>query len=222
MNESAFRTELHHLFRAAGWVDVPSRNAVICPKCGTKVLPPKGKPDTLCISPNKFGFVCEEKMYGKPTGPNWDNVPAFPFSRIEPQQRRWMDWWDTWADEDPYTGLKRGGAYIGLGTRHGTAGSISNPRMAWVVPWERWKWMENILKTGAGQESLPLAVRKGMNKTVQERGYDAISMLSHWELLWETGIGWRFGDNHPLLPEGYQYRDLAELTARWKELGDEY
>ena len=217
MNEAKFRGQVGRLIRTAGWWDLTGRDAVICPVCGAKVLPQKGRPDTICINPNRFGFVVEYKMYpllekGKP----WHEVSAFPFSEIEPEQRIWLSVWDSYAKEDPYSGVRPGGAYIGLGTRHGTAGARNTPRMGWLVPWQTWLRVEQRLKD-VGQASLPLVARKGLNKQVQALHLDAITLLSSWELLHVPNVGWRFSDNHPLYPPRGEYLDPNEITQKWTE-----
>lgn len=216
MKESVLRQEVGRLMRVAGWWDLATRDAMVCPRCHTKMLPPRGRPDSIYVSPNKFGCVIEFKMYDQPKGKQWDHVSAFGFSNIEPAQRIWMKVWDSYAKADPYTGIKKGGAYIGLGTRHGRTNSRNNPRMAWVVPWQRWLNMEEHLN-GVGQSSLPLVARKGMNKRVQTNHLDALTLLSPWELRWETPNGWRFPDHHPLRPPNGEYLNLSEITQRWKD-----
>ena len=217
MNEAKFRSEVGRLIRAAGWWDLTGRDAIICPRCKTKILPKKGRPDTICPNPNRFGFVIEYKMYENlKEGKLWEQVPAFAFSEIEPEQRVWLTVWDSYAKRDPSIGIKRGGAYIGLGIRHGTAGAKNKPRKGWVIPWQSWLWVEDRLRE-AGQASLPLVAGKGMNKLVQANHLDAVTQLAPWELAHVQNVGWRFPNLHPLYPPQGEYLNLAQLTQRWED-----
>lgn len=246
MNEATLRGEVGRLVRACGWWNISQTDASAgwstrarrlmdevtqMTMGGRKQLrlsvlelkneldrilkrPPKGRPDVFGLHPGYGDIVFEVKMFPAPKTDEWDSVDAFSFSEVDEKQRRWLDLWT--EDADRYRKI---GGWLVLGTRHGIAGAKTNPRRAWMVAWKVWRYLEVILEE-AGQKSLPLTVKKGMRKTVQERNLCALHLLGSWELQWEKGIGWRFPPTHPLYPvDGYL--DLAALSKRWDEWTEE-
>ena len=166
MNEAKVRRELGRLLKGHGFWPIHFQDASICPKCRFEIRPPIGRPDIIAIRPDRT-IVVEVKTF--PRG------KSFPLDAIRPEQRRWLDAW-----------TEVGGlAYLGLGTTEGTAGSESNPRYCWLVPWSIWLGVEDVLSPF--QASLPLLAGKGYSTALQEQHLDAIHLLAGWELRWSKG-----------------------------------
>jgi hypothetical protein len=79
------------------------------------------------------------------------------------------------------------GSFIGLGTRHGRGNSTSAPRMLWVIPWQAWLNVER--RVTEFQNTLPLAVRKGLNKQIQAQKLDAMHLFAPYALKWSHRKG---------------------------------
>lgn len=210
MDEAKLGQELGHMFRRYWYWPITQTDSWLCHKCGALHHPPGGRPDILLLHPQQPALVCELKLFAAQSGENWEDVPAFPFSSIEDNQRRWLSMWNWDADAAAHDDC---GAYLGLGTRHGTAGSTSNPRKVWLIPWSRWQSVELTITT-AGQESLPLKAKKGMRREIQDNNLDAVSLLELFELEWVTRIGWTIRPGHPLQVPRLT-RDLGVFAEQW-------
>ena len=145
-------------------------------------------------------------MFTNPDG-DW-GAASFAFGcAIEPGQYTWM----SMAMADGAQHL-----YLGLGTRHGTAGSKKDPRLAWVIPWDKWLEVERWLRPI--QASLPLVVRKGLRRQIQELHLAAIPLLDEWRMIWKDGE-WYFPPHHPIheLARDGLDRDLKQWRKEWKQ-----
>jgi len=167
---------------------------------------PSGRPDLICPRPGHGeGIVVECKMMIHKAKTPWRNC-TFPFSRIEPRQRLWLN---------NYT-ADGGKAFLALATPHGRAGTYQNPRLAWLVPWKDWLSTEAKLRA-IKHLSLALIDRQGLHNRVklQERELFAYTTLAPWGLTWQAKKGWTVRPSHPLWV--WPQRDLAKFSAKWKE-----
>ena len=201
MNESQLRAQLNQTFQRLYLWPLTTPDS---PKY------PSGRPDTIICNWHGACGAIEYKLFNHP-GDTW-GATSFEFGgKIEPGQYAWM----AMAAADGARHL-----YLGLGTRHGTAGSKKDPRLAWVIPWDTWLEVEWLLRPI--QASLPLVARKGLRREIQERGLAAIPMLSKWRMAWQDG-GWHFPHDHriyELATSNYQqngYRDLKQWRNQWRQ-----
>lgn len=123
MNEATLRREIYSALRRAGYWPTRGRDASACPKCGTLIVPPIGRPDLLVLHPTKTAFVIEVKAV------NIERIKSFPLAELTDEQRRWMT---AWADEG-------GMAYVAIGSLN------VRPRRLFLVPWTSWTSMESKL-----------------------------------------------------------------------------
>jgi hypothetical protein len=182
------------------WPRKMDRDTWICEHCHRPNHPEADLPDIYVKNPRGPGFPIEVKLY-----PGDDS--AFAFSRITTGQHRWLNNWT----------LDGGHAFLVLGTRTGKAGSKTNPRRLWLVPWRDWLRVE-ISCREAGQASLPL--ENPYRLAMKDADLYAIAALAKWELVWEDGC-WHLGECHPLntLLLGREERDLGEESRRWESVG---
>ena len=188
MNEANIRGEIYRLLRRLWFWPITQTDAVACWKCHSLVKPPIGRPDILALNPNGPSIVVEVKVFPKPENPGWGPA-SFRFSRIEDKQRAWLSNWQ--EDRKPFSP----GAFLALGTIHGRTNSKTNPRKLWLVPWPEWLQVEERLRPI--QASLPLGVRKGLKKQIQNQNLDALTLLARWELRW-TNTEWYVPPGHSL------------------------
>jgi len=169
MNERTVRQDSYRLFRELGLWPITQTDAQVCPRCGTIIKPPKGRPDILVLNPTGPGLVCEVKaVHGK----------SFPTNEITPEQRRWLDRW---------TGAG-GLGLLALGTL------VPRQRRLWLVPWLEWLEVEGQIKPY--QKSIPVVAEPGMRRVIQENHLDLEHLLQPWEL--RQNNGWHLPENHIL------------------------
>lgn len=58
------------------------------------------------------------------------------------------------------------------------------PRKAWIVPATVMLEVHRVMKERYGQDTLPYHARPGINKQMQEEGYDAVRLLEEYEIHW--------------------------------------
>lgn len=208
MKESDIRAELGRLLRRHWFWPIVGTDAFKCEKCGHVTRPKKGRPDIPNLNPSGPSVVVEVKVFPRDAG-------AFPFARITPDQRQWLSNWNRDTARETYTGMYVGGAYLGIGTVTGKAGSKKSPRYLWLPPWDNWLEIEGRLRE-VGQVSLPLMSHRGQKKIIQELGLSALELLAPWQLVWEIGQ-WHLPPEHPLrfVNLGGE-RDLEKENKRWK------
>lgn len=153
------------------------------------------------MHPAKGAVFVEYKIYtvSKKTG---KREKSFPFRNITSGQRTQLTIW-----------VREGGlAYLALGTGYGRTNSRDDRRYLWLVPWREWLKLE--LKVRAHQDSLPLDFARQRPRTVavREAGFDAVTQLKPFELVWEDG-GWHLPPNHPLHVD--EERDTKAFSAIW-------
>jgi len=213
MKEADVRAEVFNLMRRLWLWPITQVDTVQCPGCGRLHHPPTGRPDILGLNPAGRSIVVEVKTFPEPRkSGGWEQASCtFPFSAIQDNQRQWLKNFD----EDNIAGSSYGGAYLALGTRHGTAGAKKNPRYLWLIPWYKWLRVEDKLRTY--QESLPLSVIKGLRKEIQENNLTAYGLLKQWSLEWQDGH-WHLPVNHPLqvFIACQEERDLYKENLRWR------
>lgn len=212
MNEAAVVSEISNLMHRLYLWPIKGRDAVACPKCGTITYPVADRPDLVCLRAN---VVIEVKMMN---GSDWEHQ-SFAFDKITPGQRTWLAMW-LWDEPRPAQ------AFLALGTRHGTAGTVTRPRLLWVVPWEEWLKVEAQLLPY--RKSLPIASFSGQKpKEVQEQALNAIRLLKHWALEWKDGK-WHLPEPNPphthwlahYCPREYWddgERDTTKFAQKWDE-----
>jgi len=198
INEASFRQQIYRALELYWLWPIPVQNTTVCPWCHRLVLPEAGRPDLRVMNPTGPSLAIEVKLFKK--------GQAFPFSHIEPQQRRWLSMW-----------AKDGGlSLLGLGCDWGKAGSISNPRLCYLVPWDKWLEIEDKIKPH--QDSLPWDLPRS-KRVLQEARLCGKMLLSPYELAWKSG-SWRIPFSHPTLSwlSGRIPRDLEAWRKEWREV----
>ena len=180
MKEVHVRRKIFRILRLMGYWPITQTDATICPRCKTKVKPPIGRPDILVLNPVGRTAVVEVKVLRR-------NDASFPFDRISPEQRQWLDRWE--ADG--------GLGYIALGAiiPRKTKDYLEN---LWLVDWNCWKEVEGLVSPI--QSSIPLVAGKGMRRELQERHYDLTTLLAPWQMKPSTGE-WVLPAKHSVLPQ---------------------
>jgi hypothetical protein len=215
MNESKLRAEVGQSLQRLWFRTYTPPDMSICPRCGTEIYPRGGTPDMMFWDwKGPVGFI-EFKVYPPPTHGDWYRT-SFSLSKISPEQRAWL----LFAQETGAFHL-----YIGLGTAHGRAGRKEEPRLAWIVPWAYWQSVEEKLLPI--QKSLPLVVRPGLDRRVQDGHLVAMELLKNFELRW-VGGGWQLPTNHPITQararpvwRGVYEQDLRAARKRWSQIREE-
>jgi hypothetical protein len=134
--------------------------------------PPLGRPDILVLDPLGPSQVIEVKTL------NLAQVKAFAFSRIETNQRRWLDSWQSAG----------GQGYLALGV----IGIDKRP--LWIVPWPVWKTTEELITPY--QQSIPFSAGKGY-RTELQAGLDLLRLMGDY-LCQKQGNHWTLPDGHAL------------------------
>lgn len=100
------------------------RDAIVCPQCGNKIVPPVGRADYFCTL-GTYGFMAEVKAATR----------SLPFRRFTLKQREWAQW---------YTMDRRGHFYVwlSLGTR---VNGRKYPRKTWLIPLRDFLAAESIV-----------------------------------------------------------------------------
>lgn len=192
MNEASFRGEVFNLMTRSWLWPITQTDTVVCYKCHTLLRPPKSRPDILVLDPVGRSLVVEVKVFSR--------SGSLSFSEID-RQRNWLNMWA--ADS--------GQGYLAIGTVTGRAGTLKDPRRAWLVPWARWLAIERELSPI--QKSLPLLAKKGMRKEIQARKLDALHLLRPWELTWRKGQ-WHLDLGHELYRAE---RDAKKWRKKWTQ-----
>jgi hypothetical protein len=137
--------------------------------------PPKGRPDILVLYPTRYGtsIVVEVKTL------NLTQKKSFAFTKIDNNQRVWLDRWDT----------DSGLGYLALGT----VGVPRGERKLWLIPWGAWMKIEGCVKKY--QQSIPYKAGPGFKKELQERHLDLVTQLQRFELVWREGC-WHADSKH--------------------------
>lgn len=207
MKESELRAQINKLLKRIGFWPLTGTDAFVCHKCGHVSRPPKGRPDTLCLHQTQPSIVIEYKMLSQPGASGYASA-SFNTRSITEAQRVWLSVWN-----DGHAGC---GSWLGIGTRHGHAGSFNEPRRAWLVPWDKYYELETLFIGATGFLSIPLLPYKGMKqgRLIRDHQLWACYLFEPWELRWKKG--WWFKENHPLYQAYGGYRELAEQKERWK------
>jgi len=203
--EAEFRGELFKLMRRCWLWPKTTTNAWVCHRCGARNLPEGNVPDLVC---HNAPVAIEVKMFSPPKDDEYLRS-SFAFSDITPGQRQWLFLFS----KD--NGLES--AYLGIGMRHGRAGTKKEPRRAWLPPWSKWLVVERLLVDNTGNHTLPLFARPHISHIAQKQLLVAEHLLGDWELVWNKG-GWHLPPEHPLctyLRDG-QERDTEAEAARWR------
>jgi hypothetical protein len=181
MNEADVRRKIYRMLRELGYWPITQTDASICPKCGTRTVPPIGRPDILVLHPTVQPAVVEVKSLRR-------TETSFPFDRITPEQRQWLDRWQEVG----------GLGYLALGVirPHGTKGYLD---YLWLVDWADWKEIEGLVTPI--QNSIPLEAGKGMRRELQERRLDLLTLLSRWDLHDRQTGRWRLPGEHSAWPK---------------------
>ncbi len=167
--------------------------------------PQGGEPDIICMD---IDVAIEVKMFDDPTG-EWESA-NFPFRHLRADQRAYLEM------------FQRDGhhSYLALGTRHGTAGSKTRPRLLWLIPYREWIDIETRVKKY--RKSLPLDYRPRLERPVRDRGLVATHLLHDYELVWDDGC-WHLPPHSPFyefttVKEPDQERDLYQMREIWRQL----
>ena len=173
MNEAAVRQEVYGLLRRLWYTPHRLKDAILCPKCGAKILPPTGRPDILVNSAYGPGAYIEVKVLkaGK----------SFPFKAITPEQRQYL----CRRTEEKFR------CYLALGTVDAPRGG----RHLWIVDWRAWVLTEILVSTH--QKSIPEIAGPGFKKVLQEEHLDLVHLLADYECYWENGL-WHLPKPHSL------------------------
>lgn len=215
MNESKLRAEVGAALRRLWYHTYTNVDMTRCDVCGNEKFPTGGFPDMILWDwRGPFGAI-EFKVFPAPTHGGWART-SFSLSKISPAQRAWM----LYAQETGACHL-----YIGLGTVHGRAGAKDEPRLAWVIPWAIWQKAEDELMKPFIQKSLPLTLRPGLRREVQDCSLVATELFKAYELKWRKG-GWEFLMGHPIyqarpLQYSLSPRDLKAMRTRQAEIREE-
>ena len=135
MEEKDIRLELYHMMQEYSAWPIHGRDAVICQVCHNRVFNFEvGRPDLINLNPLGPGSVIECKAV------NLNTAKSFAFALLKPEQRKWLDGWETAG----------GHGYIGLGT----VGTMK--REIWLIDWAVWKSLE-MLAGIAGKKSVGIA-----------------------------------------------------------------
>ncbi|NIV32718.1 MAG: hypothetical protein GWN58_25720 [Anaerolineae bacterium] len=180
MNEADVRRKVYRLLRELGYWPITQTDATVCPKCGTRSIPPIGRPDILVLHPTQRSVVVEVKSLRR-------TETSFPFKRVTPEQRQWLDRWE-----------EAGGlGYLAVGVLrpHKTKTYLDH---LYLVDWTAWKEAEGLVSPIQG--SIPLEAGKGTRRVLQEKHLDILNLLRHWALHSEDGR-WQLPKGHSAWPE---------------------
>lgn len=194
MNETYVRDRIRDMLKSYGYrVDVQT-DTIVCYKCHTPIVPPRGKADMTVVHPiTGKGFYIEVKVIRQ-------DETSFAFSRIEDHQRRV---------------LTAGGkcSYLGLGeispTKTGKGSRLLN---IWLIPWTAWRAIEHRYMAFESRVSIPrdsvksLAAKFAVSKKPGLYFPKPLSSKSAWLL----------NMYHPFFPLEYEYK-----TAVIFEMNDE-
>lgn len=193
MREADVRREIYNSLQGYGYWPLHLRDAILCPRCGTRVLPKvAGRPDLLVLSPKIDSKVMEVKVV------DLSKSKSFAFTQIEDDQRRWLN---AWVD---HGGL----AYLGIGTIN------ESPRRIWVIPWVLWRAREEVLEMlGFTNMPVDLSLYKNIAKNRPESD---LEQDKQFQLIRVTGKkieGAKFSGPHWEFPEGHSI--IGGTTKLW-------
>lgn len=181
MDESKFRQEAYRMLRLMGYWPIRGRDASVCPRCHSKILPPIGRPDIIVLAPHGINRVLETKFVN-------DKQTSFAFSEISTDQREWMTNW-----------MNDGGiAYIGIGVQ-------TRPASFYIIDWGYWLQIEEQIVDI--QASIPIDVSKGKSyrKEISSKKLDLVTLASRFKLN-RVGGEWQAPPGHSLL----KWREIDE------------
>jgi len=208
MNEADFRGEMVNMLRRSCYWTFTPRDLVKCPVCEPELFPQMGTPDFFAWQWYGSMVAIECKVFKRPgKGKAWGQA-GFSLTEISAGQRAWMEM----ASKEAARHI-----YIAIGTVHGRAGAKTDPRRAWLAPWSEWSAVEEMLVPI--QKTLPLTMRPGLDKRVQELGISAMTSLQYYELEYLSRIGWELPARHPLFT-GLE-RDLAQFQQEWSDVREQ-
>jgi len=173
MEESGVRQQLYKMLRQYGYWPLRGRDATICPKCHTKILPPIGRPDIVVLAPHGIGRVVEVKAV------NMLKDKSFSFSEISPDQRQWLS---SYA-------ICGGLGYIAIGAVN------VRPMRVWVIDWEHWLDIEKVVSMC--QASIPITLIGKFKREVVANGFSLELMAKNYELL-RVKSEWKVPPGHSL------------------------
>lgn len=178
MNEADFRQGAYRMLRKMGYWPLRGRDATICPRCHTSILPPIGRPDIIILAPQGFGRVLETKFVS-------NRETSFPFSSISEEQRKWLC---AWKDAG-------GLGYLGIGVQ-------TRPASFYIIDWGTWLAIEEMVSPV--QASLPVSFDngKGYSLILRQKGYDLVTLCGEYKLT-RAGGEWQVPDTHSLLKWRY-------------------
>lgn len=188
MDEGDVRLEVYHSLQGYGYWPIHGRDAILCPRCGSKILPAvAGRPDLLVLSPVGTMAVMEVKVV------NIEKALSFAFTQIEDDQRRWMNAWTEHL----------GNAYLALGTVG------ERPRRLWVILWDTWRSIEADLRAeGFTNIPIDLSLYKHISKAVPTLAVNAMDSECGMRWVTDTKIqGEKFTGSHWEFPE---FHDLVK------------
>ena len=179
MKEIQVRQKIFRLLVSLGYWAITQTDTAICGRCGAKIKPPIGRPDIISLHPEHRSIVVEVKTLAR-------RATSFSFSRITPEQRKWLDGW-----------YGAGGlGYIALGVIR-PAGKRDKLEHLYLIDWLFWHDVETLVRPI--QASLPLVAGKGTSTVLQARNLDIVTLLAPWELSRRQGT-WHLPPGHTAWP----------------------
>jgi hypothetical protein len=194
MNEGDVRLEVYHSLQGYGYWPLHGRDAILCPRCGAKILPQvAGRPDLLVLDPIGKTLVCEVKIV------DLDKALSFAFTQVEDDQRRWLN---AWTQHSGY-------GYLAIGTVN------ERPRRLWVIPWTFWSALEaDLIDGGFGSIPVDLSLYKRVSRAVPTT--DLVACNSEYGMKWVVGTkvkDEKFTGSHWEFPEWHEI--VKERTCLW-------
>ena len=192
MQESDVMTATRHALMSRGYWPFHPTDGILCPKCHMRIVPPsKGRPDLSVLHPAGMSSVCEVKDVNHAKHAN-----ALYFSEITPEQRDWLDAWDTAA------GMDGPGAFLSVGLIM-PFGSKTTLTDVWIIPWGIWKRIEcewgSYGQTGVGITPDLYKRKPDVPRNLYLDAYRQLNVYHIERHIEADGRpGWQMHDNHPL------------------------
>jgi len=213
--EAEFNTEITHLLRKLWYWPITGTDAFVCEKCGHVTRPQKGRPDILAMGTNTRSLAVECKMIPSPAREGAQ--PELALKKITPEQRTWLYMFE--LDLHPCYKDEQERSFLALCTSFGRAGSIPNPRRAWLIPWLSWELIEcDLRKLLPNRVSIPLLTQKGQSRIMQDANFCLHRLLKQYELTWVNKEGWKISKPLHCLYDAQFPRHTEELSDRWKNV----
>ena len=173
VDEAHVRRELYQMWRINWYWPIRMRDAVVCPKCRTRILPDVGRPDILIINPVGRTRVCEVKVV------SIDRRNSFTFDQVTDEQHKWLD--NYLADN--------GLGYLAIGTVG------ERPRSLWLIDWGLWTQIETRTKEEYDVGFIPV-YRDGITRiAMREDEWSIENLCSHCRLTRSSGL-WHLPRGH--------------------------